>query len=178
MSYDAAPLVSQRMKNLAACALGGCVGASTTAIGTTASDLSSDSTPVMYLGTGALSAGVQATNIDLSDVAICEEAGQVVPAGETMYFVILQDGTNVLARLCSSRKVTSRASVTAALVETISHDVVPADIDMETYVITGWAKLVNVTNPFIVGTTLLSATGVTDTFGDLSNAMPGSILAF
>lgn len=177
MAYKALPLVSKRMRNLLGCALGKSVAATTTAIGSTASDLSTAGTGVMFLPNGALSAAVAATNIDLSDSDVCKEAGLSIPAGRDIYIFILQDGTNVKARVGQARKITTRTGATGALTTTIKHDVVPDDVDNETYVVTGYCKLVNTTNPFVIGTTLLSATGVTDTFKDLTNALAGSRIA-
>jgi hypothetical protein len=64
--------------------------------------------------------------------------------------------------------------VNAALVSTVIHDVLPANVDMSTYVCTGYVKLVNPTNAFIIGTTDFDATDVVDTFVELTRMMAGA----
>jgi hypothetical protein len=124
---------------------------------------------------GVLASTKQSTNLDLSDVAVCLDFGQIIPANENIYLFVLQDGTNTpLVRVGSSRKVVRRASVNAALVTSIIHDVLPENVDMSTYVCTGYAKLVNVTNEFVIGTTSLAASGVTDTYVELTRMMAGA----
>ena len=172
-------LVSKRMQNLHYLAIGMAGFDATTGltIGGTASNLScatADAAGNLITPAGVLASTKQDTDIDLADTAVCAEAGQSIPAGENIYLFILQDGTNApLVRKGTARKVVSRASATAALVTTIKHDVLPLDVDMSTYVCTGYAKLVNVTNAFVIGTTLLSAAGVTDTFVELTRMMAG-----
>ena len=173
-------LVSKRMQNLHYLAIGMAGFDATTGltIGGTASNLSAataDAAGNLITPAGVLASTKQDTDIDLSDAAVCEEAGQSIPAGQNIYLFILQDGTNLpLVRKGSSRKKTTRSSVTGALTTSVIHDVLPLDVDMSTYVCTGYAKLVNVTNAFVIGTTLLSAAGVTDTFVELTRMMAGT----
>jgi hypothetical protein len=173
-------LVSKRMKNLHWLAIGMAGYKATTglAAGGNAENLSTataDASANLVTPAGVMASTIQDTDIDLSDVDVCLEAGKSIPAGENLYFFILQDGTNApLVRLGSARKVVRRASATAALVTSIIHDVLPSNVDMSTYVCTGYVKLVNATNAFIIGTTLMSAAGVTDTFVELTRMMAGS----
>jgi hypothetical protein len=174
-----AMLVSKRMKNLHWLAIGMAGFDATTGltIGGTASNLScatADAAGNLIKPNGVLGSTIQDTDIDLSDSAICAEAGKSIPAGRNIYIFILQDGTNVLARVGTMRKLVKRSSATAALVTSYKYDVLPNDVDMSTYVCTGYAKLTNSTNPFIIGTTLLSATGVVDTFVELTRMMAGA----
>lgn len=177
---DAPNLVSQRMKNLLSCAIGQAARNATTGltIGGTASNLSAataDAAANLTTPSGVVASTIQDTDIDLSDADVCAEAGMSIPAGRNIYIFILQDGTNApLARVGSMRKKTTRSTVTGALSTSYIYDVLPLDVDQQTYVITGYAKLTNATNAFVIGTTLLSAAGVVDTFVELSNMLVGS----
>jgi hypothetical protein len=172
-------LVSQRMKNLHYLAIGLAGFDATTGltIGGTASNLScatGSASGNLITPQGVLSGTVQDTDIDLADLDVCAEAGMSIPAGENIYIFIIQNGTIVKARVGSSRKTVTRASVNAALVSTVVHDVLPVDVDMSAWICTGYAKLTNSTNPFIIGTTLLSAAGVVDTFVELTRMLAGT----
>jgi hypothetical protein len=173
-------LVSKRMKNLHYLAIGFAGFDATTglAISSTASNLNcatADASGNLITPDGVLASTIQDTDIDIADVAVCLEAGKSIPAGRNIYLFILQDGTNdPLVRLGTMRKKVTRSSATAALVTSYIYDVLPLDVDMSTYVCTGYAKLTNSTNPFIIGTTLLSAAGVVDTFVELTRMMAGA----
>lgn len=171
-------LVSQRMKNLHYLAIGMAGFDATTglAIGGTASNIQTATATAagnLITPAGVLGSTIQDTDIDLADSDICAEAGQSIPAGQNIYLFVIQDGTNVLVRKGTARKKTTRSTVEGALTSTITHDVLPLDVDMSTYVCTGYVKLVNVTNAFVIGTTLLSAAGVTDTYVELTRMMAG-----
>jgi hypothetical protein len=168
------------MKNLHFLAIGFAGFDATTGltIGGTASNLScatADASGNLITPQGVLASTKQDTDIDLADLDICPEAGMSIPAGENIYLFILQDGTNQpIVRLGSSRKTVTRASASAAKVTAVVHDVLPEDVDMSLYVCTGYAKLTNSTNPFVIGTTLLSAAGVVDTFVELTHMLAGA----
>lgn len=174
MAYSSEVLVSQRMRNLLACALGGSVAATSTAIDANTENIQSTGTGVMFLPNGQLSAAVAAAELDLSDTAVCAEAGTSIPAGRDFCIFVIQDGTNVLCRLGDERRVVTRSGATGALTTTITRTHVPADLDNETYVVTGFVHCVNATNAFVVGTTGFDAAGVTDTYYDTSNMLAGS----
>jgi len=172
-------LVSQRMKDLHFLAIGMAGFDATTGltIGGTASNLScatGSASGNLITPQGVLSGTIQDTDVDLADLDVCPEAGLSIPAGENIYIFVLQNGTSVVARVGTSRKKITRASSTAALVTAIVHDVLPVDVDMSEWICTGYAKLTNSTNPFIIGTTLLSAAGVVDTFVELTRMLVGS----
>jgi len=168
------------MKNLHYLAIGMAGFDATTglAIGGTASNLdcaTADAAGNLITPQGVLASTKQDTDIDLADLDICPEAGLSIPAGENIYLFVLQNGTDQpTVRKGTARKKVTRASVNAALVTTIVHDVLPLDVDMSEFVCTGYAKLVNATNAFIIGTTLMSAAGVTDTFVELTRMLAGS----
>jgi hypothetical protein len=174
-------LVSQRMKNLHFLAIGWAGFDATTGLAISASPASNIQTATgsasgnLITPQGVLASTIQDTNIDLADPDVCAEAGMSIPAGQNIYLFVLQDGSNVpIVRLGSSRTKTTRASVNAALVHSVVHDVLPSDVDMSVYVCTGYTKLTNSTNPFIIGTTLLSAAGVVDTFVELTHMLAGA----
>jgi hypothetical protein len=176
----ASMLTSQRMKNLFYLAMGMAGFDATTglAISSTASNLNcatADAAGNLITPQGVLASTIQDTDIDISDAAVCLEAGLSIPAGRNIYLFILQDGTSdPLVRLGTMRKLVRRASATAALVTSYTYDVLPENVDMSTYVCTGYCKLTNSTNPFIIGTTLLSAAGVVDTFVELTKMLAGA----
>lgn len=178
MAYDSKVLTSQRMKNLLACSIGGCVGSVILAIdGVNTENIQSTGTPVMFLGTGVLSAAIAAAELDLSSSAVCAQAGQTIEAGNDFCLFVLQDGTNApIVVLGDEDKTISRSSATSALVTSIDYKTVPANLDMTTYVVSGYVKVVS-TIDFVIGTTAFDAAGVTDTYVNLSNAIPGSKMA-
>jgi len=174
MAFAIEKLVSKRMKDLYSVAIGGSVAATSTAIDAVASDLQSTGTGVMFLPNGQLSAAVAAASLDLSDADVCAEAGTVMGTDVTEFCVfVIQDGTNVLCRLGDEVKTVARSSVTGALTTTRKRNRVPADLDNQTYVVTGFVHVVK-TVAFTLGTTLFSAVGVTDLYYDTSNLMAGS----
>ena len=176
MAYESSPLVSKRMKDLLGVGLGKCMATAVLAIDdANTENIQSTGTPAMYLPNGRLSVAVAAAELDLSDAAVCiKGAGQVIPAGEEFCVFVIQNGTSTLCMVGDSEKITSRASVTAALVETTSHNIVPQSLSNESYVVTGFVHVVNVTNPFIIGTTGFDAAGVTDVYYNTGNLLSGS----
>jgi hypothetical protein len=173
-------LVSKRMKNLHWLSIGLAGFDATTGLAIASNKeniqtATGDASGNLITPAGVLASTIQDTDIDLSDVDVCLEAGKSVPAGRNMYLFVLQDGTNdPLVRLGEKRKLVRRSSATAALVTSYVYDVLPEDVDMSTYVCTGYCKLVNPTNAFIIGTTLLDATDVVDTFVELTRMMAGA----
>jgi hypothetical protein len=173
-------LVSKRMKDLHFLTIGMAGFDATTglAIGSNKENCqtaTADAAGNLITPQGVLASTIQDTDIDLSDVAVCLEAGVSIPAGRNMYLFILQDGSSApLVRLGTKRKLVKRASVNAALVTSYVYDVLPADVDMSTYVCTGYVKLVNPTNAFILGTTDFDATDVVDSFVELTRMMAGA----
>lgn len=174
MAFDSEVLVSARMKNLLSCALGGSVAATSTAIDANPENIQSTGTGVMFLPNGQLSAAVAAAELDLSDSDVCAEAGTVMGTDVTEFCVfVIQDGTNVLCRLGDERKKVTRSGATGALTTTIKRNHVPADLDNQTYVVTGFVHVVK-TVAFTLGTTSFAAAGVTDLYYDTSNLLAGA----
>jgi len=173
-------LVSERMKNLHFLSVGMAGFDATTglAAGSTAANLdcaTADAAGNLITPQGVLASTKQDTDIDISDVAVCLEGGQTIPAGRNLYFFILQDGTNLpLVRLGEKRKLVKRDSATAALVTSYVYDVLPNDVDMSVYVCTGYCKCVNPTNDFIIGTTEFTEGTITETFVELTRMMAGA----
>jgi hypothetical protein len=172
-------LVSQRMKNLHFLAIGwaGFDAITGLAAGSNPENLdcvTADAAGNLITPQGVLGSTKRNTDIDLSDLDVCAEAGMSIPAGQNIYIFVIQNGTIVKARVGASRKKITRASVNAALVSSTVHDVLPLDVDMSEWICTGYCKLVNVTNPFIIGTTSTAAAGVTDTYVELTRMMAGA----
>jgi len=173
MAFAATNLVSERMKNLLSCAIGGSVAATSTAIDANPENIQSTGTGVMFLPNGQLSAAVAAAELDLSDADVCAEAGTVMGTGVTEFCVfVIQDGTNVLCRLGDEVKTVTRSTVNSALTTVRKRNRVPADLDNQTYVVTGFVHVVK-TVAFTLGTTSFAAAGVTDLYYDTSNLMAG-----
>jgi len=173
-------LVSERMKDLHYLSIGLAGFDATTGLAIASNKeniqtATGDASGNLITPQGVLASTIQDTDIDLSDVAVCLEAGETVPAGENFYLFVLQDGTaDPLVRKGSARKVAKRSSTNAALVNKEVHDVLPLDVDMSTYVCTGYVKVVNPTNDFIIGTTDFDATDVVDTYVELCRMMNGA----
>jgi hypothetical protein len=173
-------LVSKRMKNLHWLSIGVAGFDATTglALGGDTLNLScatADASGNLITPAGVLASTKQDTDIDLGDTAICAESGVTIPAGRNIYLFIIQDGTNQpLVRLGEKRKLVRRSSATAALVTTYVYDVLPNDVDMSTYVCTGYAKLVNPTNVFTIGTTDMAEGTIVETFVELTRMMAGA----
>jgi hypothetical protein len=173
-------LVSERMKNLHFLSIGVAGFDATTglALGGDTVNLScatADGTGNLITPQGVLMDTKQDTDIDISDVAVCLEAGVSIPAGRNIYLFILQDGANApLVRLGEMRKLVRRSSVNAALVTSYVYDVLPNNVDMSTYVCTGYAKLVNPTNAFVIGTTDMAEGTIVETFVELTRMMAGA----
>lgn len=177
MAFSNEQLNKLRMRNLAGVTIGGVMGTTTgMAISGTASNLQvADAAVAMQLPNGQVSATVQDTDIDLTDTAICAEAGEVIQANVTEFCIfVLQDGTNVLCRLGDHTRRQLRTGVTGALTEEVVRNTVPKDVDNETYVVTGFVHCAKTSGTFTVGTTNFSAGTITDTYYETCNLIAGS----
>lgn len=171
-AFQSTVLQSKRMKDLLGNALGGCVGTPDIAIDANPEDIQMTAC-VAFLADGTYDATLEAVD-PIVIATVCPEAGQVVPSGVDAALFVLHDGTNVVVRLGSESKVTSRASVNAALVETIDYLTLPSDVDASTYICIGYVKFTTV-EAFTVGTT--SIADQTETFYNVRNLLPGTKVA-
>ena len=101
--------------------------------------------------------------------------GGNLAAGSVRRYLLLWDGTSattvVSVQQCSADQVIANFANSAAALAACRFNQVPAGL-----AVVGILSIVNLTNAFVPGTTLLSATGVTDTYvdGDDNSLMPAS----
>jgi hypothetical protein len=169
-------LQQQRMKNLAAITRGGCVGTGALAVhGVRPANIAMGAAPVAFLADGSYDATLaQTAEIDLSDVAVCAEGGDVIPSGNDVAIFIIHNGTAALARVGRHTRTMERSGVTGALTTVDSWLTFPEDVDMDTYICIGFAKFTTAAD-FTVGTT--SLTDQTATYTNIRNLMPGTKIA-
>jgi hypothetical protein len=177
MAFSNEQLSKLRMKNLAGASIGNVMGTTTgLAISATPANIQvADAAVAMQLPNGQINTTTQDTDIDLSDTAICAEGGQVIQAEVTEFCIfVLQDGTNVLARLGEHTKRMKRTTLNGALTEEVVMNTVPSDVDNETYVVTGFVHCAKASGTFTVGTTSFASGTITDTYYETGNLLAGS----
>lgn len=176
MTIQSDVLQQKRMKNLAAVARGGLVGSGALAVdGVNNYAMEMGDAPVGFLADGTYDASIaQTAEIALDEVAVCPEAGQVIPQGDDCAIFILHDGTAAVARVGTHSRTITRSGVNGAKVTTDDYLTMPLDIDMETYICIGYAKF-TAHAAFTIGTTSLTAASATYT--NVRNMMPGTKLA-
>lgn len=176
MAIQSDVLVKKRMKNLRAVAGSGLVGSGALAVdGVNNYSMEMGAAPVGFLADGTYDASIaQTAEIALDEVAVCPEAGQVVPSGLDTAIFILHDGTAAVARLGTHSRTITRSGVNGALTTVDDYLTMPADIDMTTYICIGFAKFTTVAD-FTVGTSSLTASSAT--YHNIKNLMPGTKIA-
>jgi len=90
------------------------------------------------------------------------------PAATTFYILIVLDAAGSYKAIQGTYSGQSFTPFRGALGTGDLPDIAVAN----TYVPIGWIKVVNATNPFIIGTTFWNAAGVTTTTGDLLGVLP------
>ena len=160
MAFSNEQLNKLRMKNLAGVSIGKVMGTTTgLAISGTAANVQvADAAVAMQLPNGQIDTTTQDTDIDLSDTDICAEGGVTIATDCTEFCIfILQDGTNVLARLGSETVRKTRSGINGALVTEKVRNTLPQDVDNETYVVTGFGHYTyDGSAAHVLGTTALT----------------------
>lgn len=169
-------LLSVKMKQVLACALGGAksdVGLAFHA--TNKYNMLTANAVDSTLPDGSFSAVAADAEIPL-DVGL-SATGKTIKDGNTGVLIVTWNGTAIDVELCDDKITVTRANPEAALVRNVGDFVyVPKNFDYANKIIIGFVKVVTVGADFVVGTTAFDAAEVTDTFVDVSNALPGAKL--